>query len=1489
MPLLNKIRFVHLEYNYGRNVIPDQILDIDGISTLLKMENGGGKSVMTQMLLAPYIPTRLRNFPKRPFVDYFRDTKPAFIVQEWLKDAAAGKFCIGLMASRKVNMDLDSQEKINLYAWIAEYDKDTEFSLDNLELIELQSNGRRAYKSFQNSKTMLENFAKSNPNRFSLYNLTNPSHRQVYLSRLEELGIDQGEWIQMRHFNQEESGLSKFCETYDTEIKLLRQVLIPAAAAKIDKEASLEDVSHVAHFQAMTTEFVDLQAKNKENLKSLGELMEFQDKLNDFYSQSVSLRDEYVDLKATGEQTDAFARGISNALTSFSRETETLNALINQAKKDLAHLEYEKLSKEWYSYDTKRQSLQGESDKIASALKQTQDATAALEHYQGQLACADRYQKIVEYESAYREYSEKAKSAQLPHEEITKKRDSYGSRLYTLYSEQLEEKIKQVETTEAQKNALLNEQKELTTKQKTLNKSINSLSSENAVYQSKIDTFFNEENKFLEDHNLEMTHSLSWVDDQKLYDAITQKLEQNTKNAKASYDEFQEQIAQKEAQKNSLNQQIQQNELDKLTLDNQIIAINEKLITARKALENRKRLALKLGVEPDKLWDANLMDHRYQSQINRHEAHEEQAMADITRCKNELENLQTGTSLNLSSEMKDVFAQLGIEYITGAMWLRKSPMHPKKKEKLVQEYPYFPYALIMDEEQSVRILEEFSTRNLYASEPIFLCSREALSNPSKIDFGNLSAYLHFNTNLIFPSKLEEMIQTLQNEKSGYEVLLGTYRNAKKELEEDWNTVKTEGLSLEELERLENEHDTLQQNKVDLIEARANLTFQLEQCCKILDDLTIKSDAAKSFWDREKEIQVGWKTICFKFIQATKDFEFQTQTQSKLTQTRSELDKMDKILQGMPNRLMEADRLLQNAKQAKTKTFDLVDAFEPFKDFEPTTGTIEDIRARFDSLSAKLESSEYGIYVAERDKAKSKLKNAKEQLKKQEKRYGFQENDWKDIPYSFEAEQETYDQIKANQAKIDNLTLKKLKLEKDISKLEGQIETLENQMEETCSTRIPLEAKECRQGDLSSLIQKAKEDQETLTTSKDELKIKSTHFEQVLGTVRSEVDKVASLTRFVQTPTDGTDDIIHLEPIDVQNWTTEELDNNLTTFTTSIRHQQSTAEKMNNELSLAITKAKEEYRKKMAICFQLLESILPLLVNPYALPDELLQKQNLLQNFIDKTEEDLKLLKDNRRALVNTLMDYMALLHRNLKAIDQDTTIPIGNVTRKMLTIEVKDWDEIEPGVKGKMEEYLDQLLVAIEKKPENQTSLIQQNICAPALYENLIGITNIPIRLYKIEENNQVKISWHEAGKLSGAEGFLCAFVVVSALLNFQRKDQFSSVYGKRSGHVLLLDNPFAYVQSGHIIQALMNLCEVTGIQLVAFSNVGNAEVLNAFKNIYTLRLIANFDDKNHLDVIHTRVPQSQKNSTVEPVQIRIYDNTEQLNLFDDEEYEEIE
>ena len=68
----------------------------------------------------------------------------------------------------------------------------------------------------------------------------------------------------------------------------------------------------------------------------------------------------------------------------------------------------------------------------------------------------------------------------------------------------------------------------------------------------------------------------------------------------------------------------------------------------------------------------------------------------------------------------------------------------------------------------------------------------------------------------------------------------------------------------------------------------------------------------------------------------------------------------------------------------------------------------------------------------------------------------------------------------------------------------------------------------------------------------------------------------------------------------------------------------------------------------------------------------------------------------------------------------------------------------------------------------------------------------------------------------------------------------------------------------------------------MAFSNVGNADVINAFKNIYSLRMIPRMDEKNHLFAEHEKT--TLEGRALEPVQIHIQ---ESLLAPDEEEDEE--
>ena len=58
MPAIRKIRIVNFRFNDGAKLIPDEIFCTENaegkpIDTLLNLDNGGGKSVIVQLLLQP--------------------------------------------------------------------------------------------------------------------------------------------------------------------------------------------------------------------------------------------------------------------------------------------------------------------------------------------------------------------------------------------------------------------------------------------------------------------------------------------------------------------------------------------------------------------------------------------------------------------------------------------------------------------------------------------------------------------------------------------------------------------------------------------------------------------------------------------------------------------------------------------------------------------------------------------------------------------------------------------------------------------------------------------------------------------------------------------------------------------------------------------------------------------------------------------------------------------------------------------------------------------------------------------------------------------------------------------------------------------------------------------------------------------------------------------------------------------------------------------
>lgn len=100
MSKINAIRLINLNYNNSTIRISDETFYLGGKSTLLSLRNGGGKSVLVQMMMAPFVHRRYQNVKDRPFASYFTGSKPTFILVEWKLDGEAGYVLVGMMVRK---------------------------------------------------------------------------------------------------------------------------------------------------------------------------------------------------------------------------------------------------------------------------------------------------------------------------------------------------------------------------------------------------------------------------------------------------------------------------------------------------------------------------------------------------------------------------------------------------------------------------------------------------------------------------------------------------------------------------------------------------------------------------------------------------------------------------------------------------------------------------------------------------------------------------------------------------------------------------------------------------------------------------------------------------------------------------------------------------------------------------------------------------------------------------------------------------------------------------------------------------------------------------------------------------------------------------------------------------------------------------------------------------------------------------------------------
>ena len=142
MSKINAVRLININYNNNNIRVSDETFHFNGESTLLSLRNGGGKSVLVQMMTAPFVHKRYRDAKDRPFESYFTTGKPSFILVEWALEQGAGYVMTGMMVRKSQEVEEGNLENLDMVNFISEYKGSCLQDIHRLPVVE---KGKRLY------------------------------------------------------------------------------------------------------------------------------------------------------------------------------------------------------------------------------------------------------------------------------------------------------------------------------------------------------------------------------------------------------------------------------------------------------------------------------------------------------------------------------------------------------------------------------------------------------------------------------------------------------------------------------------------------------------------------------------------------------------------------------------------------------------------------------------------------------------------------------------------------------------------------------------------------------------------------------------------------------------------------------------------------------------------------------------------------------------------------------------------------------------------------------------------------------------------------------------------------------------------------------------------------------------------------------------------------------------------------------------------------
>jgi len=1471
MPKINRVRIVNFAYNNNNRHIIDECFDFyGGENALLSLANGGGKSVLVQAMLQPILPRV--SLLGRKFGDFFIGKRtPSYIMTEWKLDDEADYLLTGIAVTSRVSQSANEEEEntgIKYFTFLNVYEKANQFDIQHIPVAEQVGSSVRI-ASYNEFNKLLQKESGRNHNEISVYDSTR-EEQSMYERKLNSYSISKEEWKELIvNINEAENGVSEVFSECRTSRRVMEQWIIKYIEKVLDKSADTDATDH-NKLETMMTQVAQSLVDNENHIREYNAIEGFHRELGTIYNDAKAVltqldREDKLKKKISGGY--QVLKGEEDRLR---QELVDIESCLKELGGEFELISLEEKSQEIYEYAKKLEEAEKRLSEVRELIKGQKLQLDGKIYKRDMQKAAGKYGSIRQKEKEIAELQQRFENASKDQEELLKNLNRIKYSLKIAYNSQILSVKKEIDGVNADFKSVLDGIGRNRSGIEECQAQINKLNKDIGGVDREIVIFEKEEPELLASLGIQIFRNplLKELDQQDIMNAESQlskefqAAEMLLVGSRDEMDKLKNTFSDLRQNKDELSQNHTELKVEESEIAAGIKSFNDE---KQKLLDTLKRL----NINTEYLFDAEYLEKAAKEYLNDWENKSYHLKMEISELDKQIHSIKNGVSY-LPASLTSLLKERNLPCYTGEKYLRE--INEEDKKRLLIENPILPYALIATEKEITQIEQLVTDMELNQIIPVVRHSQKEQGMDSgyeKVQFITSSKSIYLDN-----KDVEAFINSLMEKKADRMFEQQKADEVIDRVNHDYQLIVNFGWTEKQVRELEIRQKRNEEEICKNYQAAQACTEQMEDIIRKQEELAAQIEDFKTeLADRQKRIK-GFGDYLAKNSKYMENVHLNLEIQSKINSLSAARKKHENDKAALEAREKELRNIIEgknrNKKDIENKLTEVAGAAE----VELINASVPELEGRFEA-NKKQQNNE----AADLDARIKGLKKDIQDDEKDIKKWKLESEEYKNIEYSESMEAELEAQCDELGEEIEGLKkdetahlLTESRLNERIkiahealgSKAIVPVESIRGNFakrrEEVERKRHENQARQSKayndRLELTGLISKAESEIKGIQFIKTEIEqnvIRHKTFEEVKVSINSMLEEYGKFTS-------ESNESIQLFDKSSSQFINRYMASEEGTVKEAVKGLQHQID--------ALDRSYEKYyylTERMDYYFEQLSQILKIM------------ESKILQ--LEHSQKDL-----TEHAFVEA-----SRIYHEIPKISENSAVDIDGVRKKVLEIQYEEMgDELQ--AREKMGTYIQDCLQSLtklikEKDDDNRLRReVEKYMSTKELLNIISKLENCRIKAYKVDlnEKNRRMMLWEDIIiKNSGGEKFVAYFSLLVALISYSRKQikGYDAFKRKEESKVLIMDNPFGPITSGHLLKPMFDIAKKYNTQLICLSDIKQGAVVNSFDLIYMIKIRQNMMREDFLELEPVLLKELKQDERLENA--HLFGKLEQVSLFE--------